>query len=151
MSPGAAVRALRRHPFRLASALCLVAACVFAAAEPGWTSHQLALSLGPRTVGYSELFFTSTAVGSHFTPGADNSVGFAIVNREGRTVRYHYVVTLTGPSGAITSEPGQALVPDNQKATRFATFNLPLANTTYTVSVKLLQPTYSIELHGRTT
>lgn len=145
-------RALRAHPFRVACALCVLAAGGYAAAEPGWTSRQLALSFGPRPTSYSELFFGNiSGLPVHVRAGVDRAVPFVIVNREGRTIRYSYVVSLNGPGGQVLAEHGHVWLKDNAKADLLARFRPQVTDAPYTVTIKIGKPFDVIQFHGRTT
>jgi uncharacterized protein YfaS (alpha-2-macroglobulin family) len=130
----------------------VLAAGSYAAAVPGWTSHQMALSFGPQPAHYSELFFADiSALPARLSPGAENTVPFTIVNREGGTHQYTYVVTLAGPAGAVVAEQGQVTVKNNGKADLTARFKPGVHKSAYTVSIKIDNPSDHIEFHGRTT
>jgi hypothetical protein len=144
--------ALRRHPIRLASTLVVLGLAASAAAVPSWTARQIALSFNPKTSYYSELFFTNIGLlPVHATPGTHGSVHFSIVNREGHTLRYSYLVAVTIPGLPTRTELGHVTVKDNQKADVIAPFEVTAAHTTYTVTIRLNQPFDAIEFHGRTT
>lgn len=144
--------ALRRHPFRLASAIVIAAAGGYAAANPAWTSRQADLSLGSVPSRYSELFFTSiTSLPVHSLPGVAHTVAFTIVNREGHPVRYRYVVTLDTAAGTQVVRRSHVVVPNNQKVDLTAQFAPRGSNALYTITVKINKRRDSIEFHGHTT
>ena len=144
--------ALGRHPFRLASAIVVVAAGAYLAASPAWTSRQAALSLGSLPSRYSELFFTDiTSLPVHSLPGVAHSVAFTIVNREGRAVRYRYVVTLDAGGATKVVTQRHVVVPNNEKVDLTAQFAPKGSNALYTVTIKINERRDSIEFHGHTT
>lgn len=143
---------LRRHPFRLATALCVAGIASVAAIVPSWTVQQIELSLGPRPPHFSELFFTNLAgLPRRIPPGQHASVPFAIVNREGRAFRYSYTVSVTEPTGhLLVTEQKQVTLQNNQKATWFAPFSVGGKQARYTVMIKIARPLEYIEFHGET-
>ncbi len=144
--------ALRRHPIRLAATLVAAGLAASAAAVPSWTARQIGLSFNPKTSYYSEMFFTNIGLlPVHATPGTQGSVHFSIVNREGRTLRYSYLVAVTASGLPSRTELGYVTVKDNQKADVIAPFEVAAANTAYTVTIRINQPFDVIEFHGRTT
>jgi hypothetical protein len=143
--------ALPRHPFRLISALCVLGAGLYAAANPAWTSHQVALSFGPRPVNYSELFFSDAKqVTTRLNPDVNNFIRFDIVNREGHTYQYTYVVTLTGPGAHGTAEKKDITLKNNSRAVLIANFEPTKQHAQYTVTITINVPFDFIEFHGRT-
>lgn len=147
----AATGPFRRHPFRLATAICLLACAGYAAAEPAWARHQIAISLTPQPTRYSEIFFSNlAAVPSRLVPGVTTKVPFAIINREGRTVRYTYSVVVTAPRVSSVAETGQVVIGNNEKADLIATFRPEEANALYDVRIRLARPHEAIEFHGQT-
>lgn len=144
--------ALRRHPIRLVSTLVVLGLAAAAAAFPGWTARQIALSFNPRPSYYSELFFTKIGqLPAHATPGTPGKVHFSIVNREGRTLRYSYLVAVTVPGSPSHTELGHVTLKNNQKAEVVAPFEVAGTHTGYTVTVRINEPFDVIEFHGRTT
>ncbi len=144
--------ALRRHPFRVASAVCILVAAAFAAANPAWTSRQAALSLGAQPALYSELFFTNiTALPVHSLPGVSHNFDFTIVNREGKTFTYHYVVTMDDGGAISQIDQGNIAVPNARKVVVVSRFVPTGTNSLYTVTVKINVRLDSIEFHGHTT
>jgi hypothetical protein len=144
--------ALWRHPFRLISALCVLAAGLYAVASPSWTSHQVALSFGPRPVNYSELFFSDAKqVTDRLNPGVSNFIRFDIVNREGHSHEYTYVVTLTGPGAHGAAEKKDITLKNNTRAVLIANFEPKKQDAKYTITITINVPYDFIEFHGRTT
>src|SRR5579862_9703490 len=112
---------LRRHPFRVATAACVLAVAGFAVAQPTWVRHQLALSFNPQPAQYSEIFFENpAAVPGHLVAGVPANVPFAIVNREGHTVRFTYTVVVTAPGIHHQAEEHQVVIANNEKAVLIA-------------------------------
>ncbi len=146
-----ALRALRRHPFRVATATCVVMVAGFAAAEPAWTKHQLALSFNPQPALYSEIFFSNpAAVPGHLVAGVPANVPFAIVNREGHTVTFTYSVVVTAPGIRQVAEQHQVVIGNNEKAVLIATFEPKKPDVLYAIRILLAKPAEFIEFHGRT-
>ncbi len=147
----AVIRSLRRHPFRVASAACVLAAAGYAAAAPAWTRHQLALSFNPSPAQYSEIFFSNLAsVHSHLVAGVPAQIPFSIVNREGRTVTYTYSVIVTAPGIHHLAEQHHVIIGNNEKASLIASFEPKKPDTLYAVRILLSKPIEFIEFHGRT-
>ena len=145
------IRSLRHHPFRVASAACVLAAAGYAAAAPAWTRHQLALSFNPQPAQYSEIFFSNLgAIHAHLKANVPVQLPFAIVNREGRTVTYTYSVVVTAPGIHRLAEQHHVVIGNNEKASLFASFEPKKPNTLYAVRIRLSRPAEFIEFHGRT-
>jgi hypothetical protein len=148
--PGA-VHGLRRHPLRVTSALCLLGAGLYAAAEPGWASRQIALSFTTQQAHYSELYFASFAALPEVSrPGREATVRFTIVNREGRAYRYSYVVSLASPGDNVQAARRLVTVKDGGHADVTAHFTPKAHHAPYTVTIRIEQPDDLIEFHGRT-
>jgi hypothetical protein len=144
-------RALRLHPFRVFCALFVLAAGSFAAAEPHWTSYQIALSFGPQLPNYSEVFFTDiSTLPVHAPPDSEVRVPFSIVNRKGSSLNYSYIVTLTSPGVRVIAEKSHVLVKDNQKVNLVARFRSGSPHVAFTITIKINQPYDHIEFHGKT-
>lgn len=144
-------RSLSRHPFRVATAACMLAVAAFAVARPAWVGHQLALSFNPRPAHYSEIFFPNpAAVPGHLAVGVPTHVPFAIVNREGHTVKFTYSVVVTAPGIHHLAEQHQVVIGNNEKAVLIASFELKEPDALYAVRILLAKPVEFIEFHGRT-
>jgi hypothetical protein len=133
----------RRAALHASRWVALAAACTVAIALgiafPHQIAHQIALSTTREPTPFTELYFSDpNSLPRLLSISRPNIFGFTVVNHEGRSATYSYVVTLASSHGASSIAHGRVDVKDNEHDTIVISMGSIRRATQYSITVSLL-------------
>ena len=135
----------------LVLAICLVGAVGAAV----WIWHlpavrrQIAESTSQKPAAFTELYFTDpAALPKHLSTANPNFFGVTLVNHEGKTVVYSYLVSVESILGTATVARGQVSIAAGGRGDALEQFTPPQAGTTYEITVQLVGRPEAIRFTG---
>jgi hypothetical protein len=143
-----------KHVWRLAAVTVLIVIGVigiFAIVFPTQFKHQLEISLIRQPTPYTQLYFTDPAtLPKELKPGVVNKFAFTIINNEGHSEIYRYVVTMTRATSQTVVSTGSLTVGDNRQIMHTVGVEPRSKNSQYLIKVTLKGTVDSIQFYGST-
>jgi hypothetical protein len=113
-------------------------------------SAAYSLASQHRPEAYTELYFADPAhLPSYAPPGKAEKLQFVIVNHEGTSHRYQYVITETAPGYQKQLVSPSFVLADGSAATRSTTYSLPAANANLHITITLLGSGQTLTMESR--
>ena len=126
--------------------LVLLAVLAIVCAYPGQLADAVTLATTRLPEGYSQLYFANqTQLPTQVKPGVAASFNFDLINLQGSTQNYQYVVT----QGASVIAQGSITLQDGASLEHTVSFKLPKAKTTTQITVRLVGRDQQINFRSR--